>query len=76
MIARLVPDTSQIRFWAQSALNGFETLEPDDALENARADLHALLDYINGLEGAEAIPVAGLIDVELRIALERAVREG
>ena len=37
----------QIRWYAQSALSGFETFRGDDAVENAKADLRSLLDYLD-----------------------------
>ena len=35
--------TGRIRFYAQSALSGFETLAPEDAIENASYDLREIL---------------------------------
>jgi hypothetical protein len=49
-IARLIADPSQIRFYVQSALNGFEDLDQDDAIENCRADLESLLSYLAQLD--------------------------
>ena len=70
MIARLIPDPSQLRFWAQSALNAFDTLDCETAAEIARADIHSLLDYLAALEGADAVTVSSGGQVEARIALE------
>jgi len=70
VIARLIPDTSQLRFYAQSALNGFDTLDPEDAAENAKADLRSLLAYIGALDGADAVPILGIAQIEARVASE------
>jgi hypothetical protein len=35
MIAKVTPHIDQLRWYAKSALNGFDTLEHDDAVENA-----------------------------------------
>lgn len=37
---------NQVRWYAKSALNGFDTLDPEDAIGNAKADLAALLAYL------------------------------
>ena len=47
MIGKMTPHPDQIRWYAKSALNGFETLEPADAIENARFDLRSLLAYLD-----------------------------
>lgn len=70
MIARLLPDASQLRFWAQSALNGFETLDPATAAEVAQADMRALLAYLDTLEGADAVTVSAVMQVEPRVTFK------
>lgn len=70
MIVRLHPDPSQLRYLAQSALNGFTTLDPEDAAEHAKADLRSLLAYLNVLERANAVPVSRIGEIEARIGSE------
>lgn len=70
MIARLVPDTSQLRFWTQSALNAFDTLDLETAAEVAQADLSAILTYLDALQRADAIPVSRGRQIEAGITLE------
>lgn len=52
MIVRLAPSPDQIRWYAQDALGSFETLSPDDAVENAKHGLRAILQYLDAFEGA------------------------
>ena len=71
MIVALAPHPAQIRYWAQSALNGFETLEHWDAVENARDDLRSILAYIAALDGADyAIPIFGIETVKAGVGLK------
>lgn len=46
-ICRLVPHPDQIRYYAQSALNGFETLALEDAVSNAQDELREILNYLD-----------------------------
>nr|WP_228929757.1 hypothetical protein [Roseibium aggregatum] len=39
-------DTNRVRFLAYSALQGFETLDPEDALDGAIADLLDILLHV------------------------------
>lgn len=52
----------RIRFYARSALNGFETLDPEDAIENAKHDLRALLGTLDRAD--DAVGVLGVETVE------------
>lgn len=43
-IARaILAERERIRHYAKSALNGFDTLDPETALENAKSDLHSII---------------------------------
>ena len=65
MMVALAPHPAQIRYWAQSALNGFETLDRWDAVENARDDLRSILAYLAALDRADyASPVSGIRTIE------------
>jgi hypothetical protein len=55
MIVKLVPHPDQIRWWVQSALYGFDTLDRETAVENAKADLTALLSYLDRTDDATRI---------------------
>jgi len=53
MIVRIAASPEQIRWYAQSALNGFDDLSPVDAIENAKHDLRSLLAYLDALDRAD-----------------------
>ena len=69
MIAMVAPHPDQIRYFAESALNGFSTLTPATAIANAKDDLSGLLLYLEQLEN-HAVPILGKVRVEPWIALE------
>jgi hypothetical protein len=67
----LAPHPAQVRYWAQSALNGFETLDHWDAVENARDDLRSILSYLEALDRADyAVPIFGIETVKTGVGLE------
>lgn len=71
MMVALTPHPAQIRYWAQSALSGFETLAASDAVENAKHDLRSILAYLAALDRADyAVPVFGIETVKARIGLK------
>lgn len=75
MIAKLSAHPDQIRWYVESAINGFDTLEAADAIENAKADLLGLLEYIAYLEGADnTVPVLRVGSAETWIGRESLVR--
>jgi hypothetical protein len=47
MIVKQTIDPSQLLWYLQSALNGFDTLEPDDAAEHAKHKLRDAISYVN-----------------------------
>jgi hypothetical protein len=73
MIVKLAAHPDQIRWWAQSALNAFDTLDADTAIEIARAELAALLAYLDRTD--DAVTVLGIKAVEPRIGDEPNVGE-
>lgn len=61
MIVGVIPSSEQVRYYAASALNGFDTLDPETAIANARSELSAMLEYLAALSAAKhTIPVLGL----------------
>lgn len=77
MIAKIAIHPDQIRWYVQSALSGFETLGPEDAVDNALHDLRRILAYLDSLDAAnEAVLVAGLAGIKAGIRLELCVRDG
>jgi hypothetical protein len=71
MIVALSAHPDQLRYYAQSALSGFDTLDIDDAVENAKADLCSLLAYIDGLNAADyAVAILGIKTVKAGIGLK------
>lgn len=76
MIARIAIHPDQIRWYVQNALNSFETLDREDAVENAMCDLRALLAYLDSLDAADkAVLVSGVAGVEPGVGLELRVRK-
>ena len=55
MLVKLSPHPDQIRYYAQSALNAFGTLDTETAAEIAKAELAALLSYLDRTEDAETV---------------------
>lgn len=77
VIAKLTIHPDQVRWYVQSALSGFDTLDHGDAVENALHDLRRLLQYLDALDAAnEAVLVAGVAGIEPGIRLELRVCEG
>lgn len=68
MLARMIPHPDQIRWYAQSALSAFETLDTDTAIETARAELEALLSYLDRADDSSV--VLGVSAVETRVRNE------
>ncbi len=71
MIVKLAIHPDQIRWYVQSALNGFDTLDKDDAIENACHDLRSILTYLDALDAADkAVAVAGVEGIKPSVRLE------
>lgn len=62
MLVRLAAHPDQIRWWAESTLNGFDTLDAETAIENAKADMRSLLAYLDRTN--DAVSVLGVVPVE------------
>lgn len=70
MLVALAPSPDQIRYYAVSAMNGFETLDAETAIANAKDDLSGLLRYLDALAAADnSVPIFGcrVIDGEARL---------
>jgi hypothetical protein len=50
-------ELDRIRWLARQALSGFDTLELDDAVSGAKADLHDILTALDVADDAVAIPL-------------------
>lgn len=74
MIVILMSDPDQIRWWVQSALNGFDTLEQDTASANAKAELSALLAYLDRTE--DATRVFGVVPIKPGVRDEAGLSDG
>ncbi len=71
MIVALHAHPDQLRYYAESALSGFETLDRDDAVENAKGELRSLLAYLAALDAADyAVPVLGIETVKAGVGLK------
>ena len=53
MLVSVHASPNQLRWWLQSALNGFEDLDASTAIEHARSELAAALRYLDALDAAE-----------------------
>lgn len=62
MLVRLSPHPDQLRWYLQSALNGFDTLDFPQAVEHAKADIAAFLAYLDRTDNA--VLVTGIKPVE------------
>ena len=72
MIVKLAIHPDQIRFWAESALSAFTTLDQETAIEIASADLRAILAY---LDRTDVTTVLGVVPVERNIGSEVSVSD-
>jgi len=71
MIVALHAHPDQLRYYAESALSGFETLDLGDAIENAKGELRSLLAYLAALDAANyAVPVFGIETVKAGVGLK------
>jgi hypothetical protein len=61
VIAKIEPSVEQIRWYAQAALNGFETLDLETAAEMARGNLRSLLLYLEAFDNADNTIVVSLV---------------
>lgn len=53
LIARLCPCPDQVRYYAETAVSAYETLEPEEAEQYARSALADLIDYLDALDAAD-----------------------
>jgi hypothetical protein len=68
MLVSVHASPNQLRWWLQSAINGFDDLDPREAIANARAELAAALEYLDRLDATEdAVAVFGVVPIEARI---------
>jgi len=77
MKVSVIPSVSQIRYYAQSALNSFDTLDAETAATVAQSDLRALIRYLDALDHADdasAVFVSG--GVKPVIVLEDFICDG
>ncbi len=71
MLVTIIPSIRQIRRYAESALNGFEDLTTDNALENARGELQNLLTYLDRLQDTDdAVCESFVSGIESRVKVE------
>lgn len=74
MIVKMTAHPGQIRWWVRSALNAFDTLDADTAIEIAKAELTALLAYLDRTD--DAVTVLGVKAVEPGVGNELDVGKG
>lgn len=68
MLVRVGLSGAQIRYYAESALNGFRDLSGEDAVANAKADLESILRYLDMAD--EAVAVLRVRRVKARVGDE------
>src|ERR1044072_7816267 len=74
MLVKISASNEQIRWYAQAALNGFETLDLETAAEVAQSELRALIRYLDALDNADNTVVVDVVGgVEPRIVLKSLV---
>ncbi len=68
----LTLSAEQVRYYALSALHGFDDLDAETATLNAKSELTGLLNYLDALAPTDnAVPVFGLRIVDGPARLER-----
>ena len=71
MLVTVIPSVQQIKRYAESALNGFDDLSTDNAIENAKGELRNLLTYLTRLDNTDdAVCESFVSGVESRVKLE------
>lgn len=76
MLVTIIPNVKQIKRYAESALNGFEDLSTENAMENARGELQNLLTYLDRLQDTDDSVCESFISgIEGRIKVELCVRD-
>jgi 6-phosphogluconolactonase/glucosamine-6-phosphate isomerase/deaminase len=77
MLVTLAVNVEQVRWYAQAALNSFETLDLETAAEVAQSELRALIRYLDAIDNTEntvAVNVCG--GVKPLIVFENLVSDG
>lgn len=76
MIAQLLADLPQIRWYAQGALNGFETLSPELAAEHAIGTLQSLIRYLDAFDDKNNSVAISIVEgIEPNVVLEGLLRD-
>ena len=76
MLVTVIPNVKQIERYAESARSGFDTLDIDDAIANAKDELDTLLAYLGRLDAAkDAVCESFVSGVESRVILEMVVSD-
>ena len=71
MIAKLTLDSSQIKYYAQSALYSFETLDLEMAAECAKCNLQTLLRYLDAFDNENnTVSILIVGDIKPNIVIE------
>jgi hypothetical protein len=75
MLVKVILSVQQIKRYAESALNGFDDLSTDNAIENAKGELKNLLAYLTRLDNTDdAVCESFVSGVEGRVKVELYVR--
>jgi hypothetical protein len=77
VIANLTASVEQVRWHAQAALNGFETLDLETAAACAQSELRALILYLDALDNTDkTVSVFVKRGVKPEVVLEGIVGDG
>ena len=71
MLAKISASNEQVRWYAQAALNAYETLDLETAAEVAQSELRALVRYLDALDNTDSAVAVNVVGgVEPIIVLE------
>jgi hypothetical protein len=70
------PSVRQLRYYLESAINAFETLPTEEAIASNLGHLRRCQQYLDALDRAEHVVVAGISPIEAGVRLERSLRDG
>ena len=66
----IAPSMRQIRYYVESAINAFETLPTQTAIESNLGHLRRLITYLDALDRGANVVVAGISAIKAGVRLE------
>ena len=71
----IAPNARQIRYFVSCAMNAFDTLPIESAVETARSDLRQLLFYLDALDNGKTLVVGGISAIEGGVRIKSDARD-